>query len=44
MKHLLRYLLEVEGLRAVKRAVKNIFDYGMEIRLQKLYGELDRWT
>ena len=44
MKPLFRYFLDVDGLRAVDRAVKNILDYGVKNRLEKIRGELDTYA
>lgn len=44
MKHPLRYILDIDGLRAVNLAVKNILDYGVNERLQKICGELNIYT
>lgn len=41
MKHLENYVLDVNGLKAVDLAVKNILDYGLNERLAKIWGELN---
>lgn len=40
---LLQYFIDVDGLKAVKRAVKNILDYGVSERPQKIYEGLDAY-
>ena len=41
MKHLQRYFLDVDGLKAVDRAIKNILNYGVNERLARICGELN---
>lgn len=41
MNHLQRYFLDVDGLKAVDQAIKNILDYDVNKRLAKICGELD---
>ena len=40
MKHLLQRFLDVDGLKAIDRAVKNILHYGVDKRLKKICQEL----
>lgn len=41
MRHLLRYFLDVDGLKAVDQTVKNILYYSVSKRLAKICEELD---
>lgn len=41
MRHLQRYFLDVDGLKAVNLAAKNILHYGVNTRLTKICGDLD---
>ena len=43
MKHLQSQLLDVDGLKAVDRAIKNILNYGVNERLAKICGDLDMY-
>ena len=41
LKHLLSYVLNIDGLKAVDRAIRNILSYGANERLVRICGELD---
>ncbi len=43
MAHLHRYSLNVDGLKAVDLAAKNILHYGVNKRLAKISGDLDTY-
>lgn len=44
MRQLFRYFLDVDGLKAVDRAVKNILQYGVSERLAKICEKLDMYA
>ena len=44
MRRILRYILDVGGLKAVSRAIKNILHYGANERLTKIRGQLDMYA
>ena len=44
MRRILRYVLDVGGLKAVSRAIKNILHYGANERLTKIRGQLDMYA
>ena len=44
MSRILRYVLDVDGLKAVNRAIKNILHYGANERLTKIRGQLDMYA
>lgn len=44
MRRILRYFLDVDGLKAVDRAIKNILHYGAKERLTKICGQLDMYA
>lgn len=44
MKLLLSYVLDVAGLKAVERAIRNILNYGANERLVRICGELDLYA
>lgn len=44
MKRILRYFLDVGGLKAISRAIKNILHYGANERLTKIRGQLDMYA
>ena len=41
VKAIAKYLLDANGIRLIRRAIKNILDYGVEVRLQKHCDALD---
>ena len=44
MQQLLQCLLDVDGLKAIDRAIKNILNYGVTKRLEKICQELDTFA
>lgn len=44
MRHLFKYILDADGLKAVDRAVKNILQCGVSERLAKICEELDMYA
>lgn len=44
MRHLLGYILDVDGLKAVDQAVKNILDYGVGKRVARICEDLDMYA
>lgn len=44
MRRILRYFLDVDGLKAVDRAIKNILHYGAKERLTQICGQLDMYA
>ena len=44
MQQLLQRLLDVDGLKAIDRAIKNILNYGVTKRLEKICQELDTFA
>lgn len=44
MRRILRYVLDVDGLKAVSRAIKNILHYGANERLTKICGQLNMYA
>lgn len=44
MRRILRYFLDVDGLKAVDLAIKNILHYGAKERLTQICGQLDMYA
>lgn len=43
-RHLLKYILDIDGLKAVDLAVKSILNYGVNKRLKKICDEINTYS